>query len=116
MSEPMKSLGTRLEGTIRQIEEMLRRLRHVADFEEPSNRQWRDSDHPEVKFCYLRCYFYEPDTLLDQLEAAMKDIKQLEEEIECLKQENSRLKEALDQQPKPKQYDVVLGNHLRRPN
>ena len=106
MREPMQSVGIRIEGTSEQVEECLRRLRHVLFF---SRTSWRDSDHPLVKFAYLRAYFYEPDTLLNQLEAAHRDIRHLTEALGEAELEIQRLREKLQQLPKPQPTDAVLG-------
>lgn len=108
MRQPMKSVGIRIEGTVDQIGECLRRLSHVLFFSRPAS--WRDTDNPLVKLAYLRGYFYDPDTLLNQLEAAHRDIQHLTEALGEAELELQRLKEKLQQLPKPQPYDAVLGS------
>lgn len=115
MRQPMQSVGVRLEGTVEQIEEASRRLSHVLFFYRPAS--WRDTDNPQVKLAYLRAYFYTPDTLLNQLEAADRDIQHLTEALGEAELEIQGLKEKLQQLPKPRPYDAVLGSrHVVKEN
>lgn len=98
----------RIEGTKAQIQEALRRLRHVFEVHEAPKLYDSRSD-PEVKFCYLRCYTYEIDSLLDQMEAASNYITELEARNGELELEIKRLKNALDILPKPGKSDAVLS-------
>lgn len=102
------STRLRIEGTETQIHEALRRLRYVFEVHEASKLYGSRSD-PEVKFCYLRCYTYAIDSLLDQMEAAHRYIAELEAQNGELGLEIERLKDALGILPKPGPGDAVLS-------
>jgi hypothetical protein len=107
MTTEPKSIGIRVEGTAEQLQEAYRRLRHVIEVSTP--KEYNSQKNPNVKLNYYRGYFYEKDTLLDQLEAAMSDLRRLEEQLRHLEQENAELKRQLGLVPQPRPYDVVLG-------
>lgn len=107
-----KSVGIRIEGTAEQIEETERRLNHVIWLSD--GKQYPSKQCPGLTLVYYRGYFYEKDTLLDQLAAALADLQALEERVGELLQENEALKHELDLLPKPKPYDAVLGTPHRQ--
>ena len=110
MSEPMKSLGIRLEGTEEQIEEGYQRLRQVFDISNPSRLyDQRNDPSGAVKLCYYRAYLYQ-STLLDRLMAAQRDLEESQQLVGELELEIERLREKLGALPKPKPTDVVLGS------
>jgi hypothetical protein len=109
-----KSVGIRIEGSIDQLKETYRRLRHVIELS--GGKEYPSKENPNTKLVYYRGYFYEKDTLLDQLEAAIADLRLLEQEIAELKQEKAELKRQLGLIPQPRPYDVVLGTKHHRPN
>lgn len=103
-----KNTRMRIEGTVAQIDEALRRLRHVCCvIEHPKLYDSRTS--AEVKFCYLTMKDSEPDTLLQQLEAARRDVAQLESALGELSQELEALKAEKGLIPKPRAWDAVLS-------
>lgn len=102
------STRLRIEGTEVQIHEALRRLRHVFEVHEAPKLYDSRSDL-SVKFCYLRCYTYEIDSLLDQMDAANSYISELEARNGELELEIERLKDLLNILPKPGPGDAVLS-------
>lgn len=110
---PLKSTKIQLEGTPQQIEEAIRRLRHVFEVSSPS-RLYQSRRDPEIFCCYLRCYTYrDSDTLLEQLAVAQSEIAALEHELGELCLENERLMQELGLLPKPRPYDAVLSPKVR---
>ena len=102
-----KSVYIRLQGTTDQLQETRRRSSHVIHL---SNlNEYPSRMDPNIKLAYYRGYFYEKDTLLDQLEAAMADLRELELQKRQLEQENAELKRQLGLVPQPRPYDAVLG-------
>ena len=101
------SIGIRLEGTAEQIEEMQRRMDRVIFLSD--SKEYPSKHVPGIVLAYYRGYFYEKETILDQLEAAIQDIQALEQRLGELLLENEALKEQLNLIPKPKPYDAVLG-------
>lgn len=110
MSEPLQSTKIRLQGTEAQIEEAIRRLRHVFEVSNVSQLYDERSD-PDgaVKFCYLRVYAREKVTLLDQLIAAHADFNELHEETHELRMRVRELETKLGLLPTPHPQDVVLS-------
>lgn len=110
MSE-YKSVGIRLEGKEVQVEECLKRLAHVIHFSRVVWRNYKQHINPQVKFAYLRGYFYaDSDTLLSQLEAAHRDIQHLTEALGEAELEIQQLRAKLGELPQPQPGDVVLGS------
>lgn len=108
--QPMTSVGIRIEGTREQLEECLSRLRHVIFF---SRTSFYETECTQVKLVYTRGYLYDPDTLLNQLEAAHTDIQHLTEALGEAELEIQQLKAELGKLPKPQPTDAVLGGQSR---
>lgn len=106
-----KSVGIRIEGTLEQTQEALRRLAKLFHF--GTFKHYPNLQSPETPYTYLRAYVYEPDTLLNQLEASQAELQQLAEVLGEVEKENERLKQQLGQVPTPKSGDMVLGTKHR---
>ena len=106
-----KSTGIRLEGTPEQLDEAFRRLTTV--FHLNGGKRYESRQNPELYYTYLRAYVYEPNILLNRLEAVEAETQRLTEIIGELEAENQRLKEQLGLVPTPRPGDVVLGSKHR---
>lgn len=103
-------VGIRIEGQEQEIEEVLRRFKHIFDLVNSSSGKTYDSRRDAgKKLCYCRAYLYSKNSLLDQLEAAQTHIRDLETQNGELLLEIVRLKEQLGITLKPRPDDVVLG-------
>lgn len=67
--------GLRITCSPEEVQEIFRRLRHVFHAGNLSKPYPANTD--SIKHYYLRLYTYQQDTLLDQLEAANKDLEEL---------------------------------------
>lgn len=106
---PLISTKIRIEGTPEQIEEALKRIKHVFVVSGVS-RPFKIDRDPETRLVYLRCYTYRnSDTLLEQLQAAQSDIKDLETKNGELELEVERLQQQLGILPRPRPHDAVLS-------
>lgn len=104
----LKGTGLRIEGTREQIDDMLRRLGQVSQFAHPKKLydSRRDAD---VKIAYVRCYSYDPVTLLNQLEAAHSNLADLERQLGEALLLIDQLREQLGLIPRPRLGDAVLS-------
>ena len=111
--------GLRLQGTPEEIEEAIRRIQKVFCTNDPSElypmrRHGVTIDNGEYS-CYLRVYCYlGTDTLFEQLQAALVDIRELEARLGESGQRIAQLEEELGRLAKPKHYDAVLGSPHRK--
>lgn len=106
----IKGTKIRVNGTKDQINEAVERLRNVFTLSSISTLYPSRKD--DTYCCYLLCYTSEPNTLLNQLKAALADVSVLGEDNAELQNENQRLKQELGMVPKPQRGDMVLSpNH-----
>lgn len=97
----------RLEGTSEDLQEAYSRLQYI--FSDINWAKQKDYDKPNTdntKYRYLRCYYYDRNSLLDQLFAAQATIRDLEILVGMLELEILDLKS----KPRPLPTDVVLGS------
>lgn len=108
-----KAVGLRLEGTLEQVEEALRRIGPVMTLQ---YRKIYPHLEPDLVYAYTRAYFKDKEmSIFDALEAAQRDIQHLEEELREADRQIERLKKELGILPEPRPGDVVLGSVHKPP-
>lgn len=113
MSEPIKRLWVGIQGSPEYVADFINRIAYIAHI---AQRNYpKDKGNGEISVS-LTCYtshdrhLINPTNLADMLKAADIEIQELSAALGEAELEIQRLRQELDQLPKPRPYDVVLGN------